>query len=419
MRHLLLLGAILSWVLCVPAAFATLATSSSSGASWLTLQRNVDDGSWGATDAVKYVQTSEAVMALRALNQQGAAYFGGLAWLANHEPANVDFTARRVMALGAASQSVSADLQVLQTAQSLSTPGPGNNGFGLSGTYQGSPLDTALTLQALTQQGVTTNVSQAVAYLTSSQLTGTDTGWALGQETTSDPITTAQVLIALIPLKAVSSAVPAAIINGLSALNAKVNTTSPVSQIALTIVANLRSNPSSTYAATLLAALQSQQAVDGSWGEDILATGLSLRAVAAGAGKDLASQKVLISVPDNALRTAINTALGHGALDAITLGQIQQLTILNASGLNITNLTGLQNATNLTYLNVSNNKITSFAPVAGLTATTIVETGNPGYVVATTDNDVPTLPEWGEIMLAGLLLIMVFRKSNQNKGYRS
>jgi len=419
MRHLLLLGTILSWAFCVPAAYATLATSSSNGASWLTLQRNVDDGSWGASDAVKYVQTSEAVIALRALNQQGMAYFGGLAWLANHEPANIDFTARRVLALGAANQSVSADLQALQSAQNLSTPGPGNNGFGLSGTYQGSPLDTALTLQALTQQGVTTNVSQAVTYLTSSQLTGTDTGWALGQETTSDPITTAQVLIALIPLKAVSSAVPAAIINGLAALNAKVNTTSPVSQIALTIVANLRNNPSSTYAVTLLAALQSQQAADGSWGEDILATGLSLRAVAAGAGKDLSSQKAPISIPDNALRTAINNALGQSALNAITLGQIQQLTTLNASGLNISNLTGLQYATNLTYLDVRNNKIGSFAPIAGLSAPTILETGNPGYVAASSNSDVPTLPEWGEILLAGILLIIALKSSRANRGYRS
>jgi len=34
---------------------------------------------------------------------------------------------------------------------------------------------------------------------------------------------------------------------------------------------------------------------------------------AAGAGKDLTAQKQTVAVPDNALRAAINAALGHGA----------------------------------------------------------------------------------------------------------
>jgi Leucine-rich repeat (LRR) protein len=199
-----------------------------------------------------------------------------------------------------------------------------------------------------------------------------------------------------------------------------VTTASPVSQIALAIVANLRSNPNSAYATTLLTALLSKQAVDGSWGEDIFATGLALRAVAAGAGKDLTAQKQVVNIPDNALRAAINAALGQGAMDAISVGQMQQLTSLNASGLHISDLTGLQCATNLTYLDLSNNNINSFALLAGLTKTTIIESGNPGYVVASNgDNDVPTLPEWGAILLAGLLLTVVLKKSNQVQGYRS
>ncbi|MFX5960964.1 hypothetical protein ABTE72_19675, partial [Acinetobacter baumannii] len=81
---------------------------------------------------------------------------------------------------------------------------------------QGSALDTSLSLQALTQQGVTTNVAQAVSYLTTTQLTGSDKGWVVGQETVSDTITTAQVIIALVPLKNMSAAVPTSIANGLA-----------------------------------------------------------------------------------------------------------------------------------------------------------------------------------------------------------
>jgi len=73
-------------------------SAAASGTNWLTAQRNVGDGSWGASDDVKYVRTSEAVLALAALNQLTPAYHAGVAWLGNHTPANVDFTARRVLA---------------------------------------------------------------------------------------------------------------------------------------------------------------------------------------------------------------------------------------------------------------------------------------------------------------------------------
>lgn len=402
--------------LALPAWSATYDAAINSGATWLTQQRNLDDGSWGSSDAVKYLQTSEAVMALGALNQLSPAYYGGVAWLGNHEPSNIDFTSRRVLALGVANHSVAADLQILQAAQNLLAPG--NNGWGLSGTYQGAPLDTALSLQALTQQGVATNVAQAVTYLIAAQLSGSDSGWALGQETVSDPVTTAQVIIALIPLKSVNSAAPTAITNGLAALNAKVTSASPPYQIALAVIANLRNDPNSVTGANLLSGLTGQQAMDGSWGEDIYATAMALRAAATGAGRDLAAQKQAVSVPDNALRSAINAALGHGALDTISLGQMQQLTSLNASGLGITDLTGLQYATNLTTLDVSNNNISSFAPVAGLTKTAINETGNPGYVASNgaSDGDVPTLPEWGMILLGSLLMMSLLRSRGKTRG---
>jgi Leucine-rich repeat (LRR) protein len=144
-------------------------------------------------------------------------------------------------------------------------------------------------------------------------------------------------------------------------------------------------------------------------GQDDQAT--AIRALAAGAGRDIAAQKQIVGVTDNALRGAINAALGHGALDAINVGQMQQLTSLNAAGLDITDLTGLQYATSLTSLDLRNNNISSFAPVAGLTGTTILEDGNPGY--AGGDGDVPTLPEWGMILLGSLLLFTMMRSQRR------
>lgn len=382
--------------------------------SWLLSQQNTVDGSWGATDDIKYVRTSEAVLALAALNRRTPQYYAGLNWLQNHAPSNVDHTARRILAIQSNGGSVAADLQSLQATQGLAAPGTG--GWGLAKTYQSAALDTALTLQAYNQAGMTTNVANAVTFLTGAQLTGSDKGWVLSQETASDPVTTAHVLIALIPLKGSYPAVATPISNGLAALNAKVTTASPVAQKALAVVANLRNSASSQVAATLLGNLTATQSGNGSWGNDILATTLVARSLAAGMARDLTAQQQAVNMPDAALRTAVNNALGRNAMDALNIGELAQLSSLNVAGLGISNLTGLQNAVNLTYLDARNNNISDFSPIATLTSATILEDGNPGYAGGGGSNsgDVPTLPEWGMIILAALLLgITVRRERNQ------
>lgn len=260
----------------------------------------------------------------------------------------------------------------------------------------------------MNQQGVSTNVAQAVSYLTASQLSSTDSGWALAQEASSDPVATAQVLIALIPQKTLTG-VPNAITKGFTALNAKVTAASPAPQIALAVIANLR-NGNTTQATNLLNALLNKQLNDGSWSDDAYTTTLALRAVAAGAAKDLSAQKQTVNIPDTALRNAINAALGQGALDQITAGQLLLLTTLNASNMGITDLTGLQGAKNLQTLDVSKNQISSFAPIASLNIPTLDESGNPGYVAqGGNSGDVPTLPEWGVILLGSLLMLQSLR----------
>lgn len=407
-------------VIAVPGVAATVYdTPAANATTWLLSQQNADDGSWGATDDLKYVRTSEAVLALAALNRRTPAYYAGLTWLQNHAPVNIDHTARRVLATQSNGGSVTSDIQALQSAQGQSAPG---TGWGLARTYQSAALDTALALQAYNQAGVSTNVASAVTYLTGAQLTGSDKGWAIGQGTTSDPITTAHVLIALIPLKANYSSLPTAISNGLAALNAKVTTTSPVQQRALAVVANLRNSTTSSQAATLLSSLTSTQNADGSWGDDIYTTALVARSLAAGMARDLTAQQQLVNMPDAALRTAVNHALGRNAMDALNVGELAQLTSLTAAGLGITDLTGLQYATNLTYLDVRNNSISSFTPVAALSAATILEDGNPGYAGGAgkgNSADVPTVPEWGAILLGGLLLLGVARSRNgQARSYK-
>ncbi|MDP3650854.1 MAG: hypothetical protein Q8R67_04135 [Rhodoferax sp.] len=344
--------------------------------TWLIQQRNIVDGSWGATDDMKFVQTSEAVLALAAMNRRTQEYYAGLAWLENHTPINADFMARRILALQTNGGNIASELQYLGTAQNIVVPG--NGGLGLSRNYQGEALDTALVLQANSLAGGPLNVSAAISYLIGAQLAGGDAGWSIGQESVSDPVTTAQVLLALIPLQGSNAALPGVIANGLTALNAKVNTGSAIPFQALAALVNLRWIASSTAATTLLNNLVTSQ-IGGSWEGDIYATALALRALAASMYVDLAVQRDPVLVPDLLLRAAINQSLGRSALDSLNKGELSQLTSLNINGLGVRSLAGLQYATKLAYLDVRNNKITDFTAVAGLNVT-ILKDGNAGSV---------------------------------------
>ncbi len=78
----------------------------------------------------------------------------------------------------------------------------------------------------------------------------------------------------------------------------------------------------------------------------------------------------VVDIPDPNLRAAVADALGipHGA--SITQADMRQLTSLNAKNRQITELTGLEYATNLTELQLGENPITDISPLAHLTELT-------------------------------------------------
>lgn len=403
----LLLGSLM------PNAFAgPYDTAGQRAADWLAANMIPADKTWGAELDLKYLTAAEVALGLASWNRRGYEYYAALTWLSNHTPANIDFASRRVLALQPGGQSVSRDVDFLSAVQALNLAAPGNGGLGLNLGYQGSPLDTALALQAYTQAAATTNVSASVTSLKNAQLTGSDKGWAVGQATSSDPITTAQALIALIPYRGDDPTLTTPIANGLAALNAKVTTASSTVKKALSALANYRDNPSSSQAATLLGNLVSTQGADGSWGGNVQATAVALRALAAGAGREAPVLRTPVVVEDNKLRAAINTALSRNALDTLNQGELAQLTTLNIAGQGVASLTGLEYATNLTYLDASYNNITSWTPVESLPQNpTTVRDGNPGYPVDNRVDDVPTLPEWGAILMALWLALVAYRRN--------
>ena len=70
-----------------------------------------------------------------------------------------------------------------------------------------------------------------------------------------------------------------------------------------------------------------------------------------------------VSIPDANLRTAVQQVIG----DQITTDTMLNLTRLDAIRLEITNLTGLEHAKNLSLLNLAFNSISDVSPLAGLT----------------------------------------------------
>ena len=75
----------------------------------------------------------------------------------------------------------------------------------------------------------------------------------------------------------------------------------------------------------------------------------------------------VVDIPDPNLRGAIESALGIPPGGTITDGQMATLTELHAEGSGISDLTGLEYATNVNHLDLSRNNISDISAVAGLT----------------------------------------------------
>ena len=84
----------------------------------------------------------------------------------------------------------------------------------------------------------------------------------------------------------------------------------------------------------------------------------------------VAPQVTGINIPDAKLRTKIETALGKTSGDPISAAEMATLTSLNSQNARISNLTGLETATNLTTLKLGNNAISNISALSGLTSLT-------------------------------------------------
>jgi hypothetical protein len=178
-----------------------------------------------------------------------------------------------------------------------------------------------------------------------------------------DITTTAQVIRALVLYRSQDPALDHIISEATTAMMAAVNSNSTITEQSLAlIVAEIEEPTATTQISQWQGNIKAAQLSDGSWNDDVLTTSIALYALTASGGGLVTDQYQVVYIPDPALRAAINAVLGHNAGDAITIADLQQLTSLNLANLGVTNLTGLQFATNLTSLNTTGDNITTPEP---------------------------------------------------------
>ena len=81
----------------------------------------------------------------------------------------------------------------------------------------------------------------------------------------------------------------------------------------------------------------------------------------------LSTTAQVVDIPDSNLRAAVEEHLGKASGDTITVADMANLLKLEAKNVNISDLTGLEGATNLKSLRLGGNSISGIAPVTGLT----------------------------------------------------
>ena len=342
--------------------------------SYLQQYQSSANGSLADDEAVVSLYTAQSVLALQSANQFNSSYYAGISWLQNHHSANVDYTARKIMALVRHGTILDEDISSTLAEQYEA----GVSGWGLSRLYNGSAMDTALVLQALTTAGVADGQADAVSFLLDTQLA--DFGWGNEGETDSDAITTAEVVRALLAVESAYPSVTPVINSALTVLNAVQITDSELVQAHAAHVLFLRSGTTAKVD-ELLGHLVSVQGPSGGWSDDVYVTATIMRTMASVLGLDANGYADRVSIADEALREAINLQLGKNAADGLVAGELWQLTTLNLEDLDIQDLTGLEAAINLTDLYLAHGGIDT-SMLAGLT----------GLTVHILDDSTPDLP---------------------------
>jgi len=257
--------------------------------AWL-LSAQATDGSWSDTAATTPRDTAAALVALAEAGQIGAPYQTGRLWLQGNLPGNVDFLARRLLALATGPLGSGQQAALAASLEALRNP---DGGFGPAKGYASDPLDTALALRALRALGRPAGASIGAALTTLAAQRDPAGGWPMVPGGEVSTVVTAEVLLALLAEKeipAAQSLVPGA----LAALEGRRNpdggfgespSTPYATALAFTALAGAGAPDSALDPA--LAWLQGHQRDDGSWGGSRYETALVIEVLRGGTRPNL------------------------------------------------------------------------------------------------------------------------------------
>lgn len=433
------------------------------GLAWLMTHQN-GDGSWTGAPGLEVQSTASALDALRNAGiGRGYNYGAAVAWLQNADAPSVDSLSRKITSLKGAGVNVTPDLVRLLSWRSDPFPNASGTKWGAYSQYPMSFPDTPLALSAIRLAQYTyTNKTTDLLYGVFCQILpaqGADHGWAYTLPATNSPanaltsviLPTAYTVMELQAIKTanpswdsngcgVSYSLTTAINNGIAFLLTKKNPTdngygdngqSSVLETSLVYQALSAVNSADPAKGAALDYLLANQDAAGSWGGDPLQTALMLksfaptaladsngngtpdavetvlgmnpvaanRPAAPGNGKSISGITVAKLVAQATLNQAINFDLVSSGGTApytwsVTSGNLPDGLSLNAINGQISGTPSTLGTFNFTF------KVQDASYASSSVTAQIVVTEPQGVQ----DTDVPTLPEWGAILMALLLM---------------
>ena len=393
--------------------------SMSEAVEWLESQQN-EDGSWGDSNADKAIKTIEAVKALYSTGEINDSYNQGIAWIRNHLGSQnkhyIDMNATSSDYLSRVEELLHKDGDrecLFNMLMGLSQ----YPGWGLKllrkydSTDAPSAIDTAIVLHAWNEVE-NTRPGGPIDFLVNAQLG--NGSWPINLNGEESLFATSWAVISLSKWAYQGTPTETAVNNAVTYLSSNINGVTPVGEKALAAYAVYVAGDTSL-ANNWLTLIRSAQNGNGSWNNSVRDTSLILRAMAKADGLDTQERMTIVDIPDPKLRAAINAALGRNQMDNIRRIDLARVTNITAVNMGIYDLTGLEWAYNLETLDVRHNEIESTAPIDDLqNLTYLYLKGNP-VTYGHGEEEIPTLPEWGMILMSLLLILSAFYHQRRNQ----
>lgn len=350
------------------------------GTQWLLAQQR-SDGSWGDDVNTRYMVTAEAVNALLKTAQRNNAYYKGISWLQNHASQNTDYSSRKIQSLSYHGDILTSSYEYLSNNQDNDTTAIATSGWGVTGQYRGSNLDTALALLAQSYGSNAAVQAAPVNFLISNQINGNG-GWSLSNDTTPDAFTTAVVLRALSRLENLYGSITSSILSNAAISLDTLQVTSTPRVRALIALALEESNQGMATKTAIINSLVASFTMNDFTGMDVAAVATALQAIGVVNGYADPSKTNAIAFSDNQVRTGITSGMDRNLLDDISVIEAESFegSIIVDSPDDITDLSYFPNAKTLiitgnTLANVGTNNFLPIKDLVNLETLVLAGTG--------------------------------------------